>query len=281
MTTQRSSMPDPYAALDLPETSNSAPHAGPYAQPLSELTGPAVDAALLDAVRAAVGPYVPAIWRTRPIDSAETEIRTTFGTSERVTPLSAAPVPVESGESETVAEHGEAGTPPELPWIDAFLEADEADRSVAASSSAWPLDEAGAAIRALADHLLPGHADESLRATGESATGESATGESATGESATGPDASTPPLPMWGDDDLMDIMPVKAPRPSTDSDEHWAASARRETHATGHNEAAAQAFESLARRVRDGEILLPGYVAEMGDAAALALALASLLSVRR
>ena len=266
MTTQRSSMPDPYAALDLPETSNSAPHAGPYAQPLSELTGPAVDAALLDAVRAAVGPYVPAIWRTHPIDSAETEIRTTFGTSERVTPLSAAPVPVESGESETVAEHGEAGTPPELPWIDAFLEADEADRSVAASPSAWPLDEAGAAIRALADHLLPGHADESLRATGESATG---------------PGASTPPLPMWGDDDLMDIMPVKSPRPSTDSGEHWAASARRETHATGHNEAAAQAFESLARRVRDGEILLPGYVAEMGDAAALALALASLLSVRR
>ncbi len=278
MTTQRSSMPDPYAALDLPETSNSAPHAVPYAQPLSELTFPAVDAALLDAVRAAVGPYVPAIWRTRPIDSAETEIRTTFGTSERVTPLPAAPVPVESGESETVADVGAGGTPPELPWIDAFLEADEADRSVAASSSAWPLDEAGAAIRALADHLLPGHADESLRVAGEGATGEAVEMTSAV---PVAPGASTPPLPMWGDDDLMDIMPVKSPRPSTDSGEHWAASARRETHATGHNEAAAQAFESLARRVRDGEILLPGYVAEMGDAAALALALASLLSVRR
>jgi hypothetical protein len=86
---------------------------------------------------------------------------------------------------------------------------------------------------------------------------------------------------MWGDDDMMDIMPVKSPRQHVDSNEHWAARARRESERSGTNEAAALALESLARRVRDGEISIPGYTPDMGDAAALAAALAALLSVRR
>ena len=47
------------------------------------------------------------------------------------------------------------------------------------------------------------------------------------------------------------------------------------------SEAAAAALETLARRIRDGELPIPGYAPGMGDAAALAAALASLLGLRR
>ena len=114
-------------------------------------------------------------------------------------------------------------------------------------------------------------------------------------------------LDAWSDDDMMDIMPVSiaesardespvshAPvQPAADatppSETNWAAQAReREVQSpsadrqggAGQTEAAAQLLESLARRVREGELVLPGFNAEMGDAAALASALAALLGVR-
>jgi hypothetical protein len=99
---------------------------------------------------------------------------------------------------------------------------------------------------------------------------------------------------MWSDDDLLDIMP--APVQLTGNDASWSPGAagddERLTGANAgrsaasfspgaHSESAARALESLASRVRSGELVLPGYVPELGDAAALAAALAALLGIRR
>ena len=85
---------------------------------------------------------------------------------------------------------------------------------------------------------------------------------------------------MWGDEDLMDIMPVRRMRTAATEGEPWADQARRQSE-TGGAEAAASVLESLARRVRDGELTLSGYSPDMGEPAALAAALAALLGVRR
>lgn len=82
-------------------------------------------------------------------------------------------------------------------------------------------------------------------------------------------------LPMWNDDDMMDIMPVRSA--SLDEADREATQAAEQQE---HSEAAARALEGLAARVRGGELALPGYASEMGDAAALAAALAALLGVR-
>lgn len=141
-------------------------------------------------------------------------------------------------------------------------------------SDAWALDEAAEQMRALADELRD---HEGFVSDG--------------GEAARLFDASpTPePLPAWSDDDMIDIMPLRnersaastrVPTPAVSSTiEPWADRVR---HASDENaEAAAKALELLARRVRDGEISLAGYEPRLGDAAALAAALAALLGVRR
>ena len=66
---------------------------------------------------------------------------------------------------------------------------------------------------------------------------------------------------------------------SSSAIEPWADRARRAGDENA--EAAARALELLARRVREGEISLAGYEPRLGDAAALAAALAALLGVRR
>ncbi|QJR35092.1 hypothetical protein [Gemmatimonas groenlandica] len=197
-----------------------------------------------------------------------------------------------------------------LPWIDAFLSSTPAmpmrvvdepvasftppssetivDEAVAAiewpmtapapeaptPSDAWALDEAAEQMRAIADELR----DHEGIAGG-------------LGEAARLFDASPSPdpLPAWSDDDMIDIMPVqqeraatpnRAPTPASNSAlEPWADRARRAGDESA--EAAARALELLARRVRDGEISLAGYEPRLGDAAALAAALAALLGVRR
>ena len=269
------SMSTPLFSMPVSQIAHSEPDAreadrGPYARPSTSLAGHAIDAVLVDAIRATVGPYVPATLRGPRTRETAT------------TPL-----------FEATVEEGVTSSP-ELPWIDAFLDSERTDGhetspSDAATSEAdvvamsapeepsaaaeqWPLDEAGQAMRMLADEL----------GAREPSVGERAPDSSSAPLSSDAPTASTPPLAMWGDDDMMNIMPVKAsPRQDTDSNEHWAARARRESERTGTNEAAALALESLARRVRDGEISIPGYTPDMGDAAALAAALAALLSVRR
>ncbi len=198
---------------------------------------------------------------------------------------------------------------PSLPWIDNFLSATPAipmravDAPVAAYtpqasqtiigetvvsewtstdtapdaptlSDAWALDDAAEQMLALADEL---RAYDTLAGT--------------SGDAARLFDASSSPepLPAWSDDDMIDIMPVqherssapnRVPPPTAEGAlEHWADRARRSgNHST---EAAAHALDVLAQRVRDGEISLAGYDPRLGEAAALAAALAALLGVRR
>lgn len=198
---------------------------------------------------------------------------------------------------------------PSLPWIDAFLSSTPAmpmhavegpaalyaspasheivEEAVAAEwpspdsapeaptpSDAWALDEAAERMRSLADELR----DHEGIASG------------AIEPSRLFDDSPSPaPLPAWSDDDMIDIMPVqheraslptRVPTPrSTNATEPWADRARRVGDESA--EAAARALELLARRVRDGEISLAGYEPRLGDAAALAAALAALLGVRR
>ncbi len=330
------------------------PDVGPYAQPAVPRARPAVDAVLIDAIRATVGPFVPAPWRVSATEAMAEPIAgqlpaavTNTPTVELpwidtflddsapvavaaplVAPLVAPPVAdafadadvresiaaqaivaeASAVESEAVAEPLSAevvtaDTTAAADTVDATADEAMADGAMANGAMAdgvmangamlaetpttaesiaeafaadetaispeppappadiWPLDEAGAAMRALAGDMPspPRRAITPLYVP---------------------PVASTPPLPMWGDDDLMDIMPVRAPA-SDGQDEHWAASARREAERAGSPEAAARALEDLARRVRAGELELPGYAPEMGDAAALAAALAALLGVRR
>ena len=135
-------------------------------------------------------------------------------------------------------------------------------------ADAWALDDAAEQMRALADELRERDGIDGV-----------------SGEATSAPQA----LPSWGDDDLIDIMPMqkersaaphRVPTPgSIDPIEPWADRARRAGDESA--EAAARTLEVLARRVRDGEISLVGYEPRLGDAAALAAALAALLGVRR
>ena len=268
MTTRPSSLSDqPVPPAAQSELANGYRRAdtGPYALPKFLLERHAIDAVLIDAIRVDVGPYVPTLWRTRPASVIE---------------VGQVAAPSNGGGAHVVD-----APPMELPWIETFLEAEvTAEGSIVAEAQdtvidgeeatsetvdQWPLDEAGAAMRAFTDDFLV-HDARSPRAVDEDAS-----------RSAEPPVASTPPLPMWGDDDLMDIMPVMTTRAEADRGEHWAVHARRETERAGNSDAVALALESLARRVRDGDISVPGFTSEMGDAAALAAALAALLSIRR
>jgi hypothetical protein len=253
---------------------------GPYARP----TLPphrAVDAVLIDAIRASVGPFVPAPFRTA---SAATPPADTRPVS--TTPVSTTPASVGLTDTRVASVDHEADA---LPWIESFLEASEGDNDDATleqsavdaslvpeselaletdgadTTEEWPLEEAGAAIRAISDDLAR-HA-EAASAPSDDAT-------------QSVPDAAAPSLRMWNDDDMMDIMPVKAALPEAEGAEQWAARARRESE-EGSPESAARALEALASRVRSGEIQLPMFSAEMGEAAALAAALAALLNLRR
>ncbi len=314
--------------------------AGPYAQPASPMRRYPVDAVLIDAIRATIGPFVPEPWRTTPGEP-------------RRTPTSLMAVPQAPRTFDDPASRLEDDTPSdtpsvELPWIDAYLgdtavdadlgagddvaeqgaaepvtaelfvppaasaaqtaeptdrvAAEQAavepfsaelasaepvtaevsepveDRVVAESSpsevtsaaaDAWPMDEAGAALRALAGEI-PAR---------ENGAAPPADVPRAVTPLYVPPVAATPPLPMWGDDDLMDIMPVKASAAGTV--EPWAERARRESERAGNPDAAATALEALAQRVRRGELEMPSYSPDMSDAAMLAGALAALLGVRR
>ena len=237
-----------------------------------------------------VRPYVPGPWRGTPA-------------IDKPSPFSAAAVTPSvaldsstRGVATSAAASAASATVPPLPWIDAFLSSTPVlpMRAVAEpvvaepapavgtplaldaipSSEAWALDEAAERMRALAEALLDheGIASTSL-------------------ESARGFDGVSlrSPLPAWNDDDVIDLMPLRPDRAvppdrwpnaaSSGAHQAWADRVRRVDD--DNAEAGAQALELLARRVRDGEIVLAGYEPRLGDAAALAAALAALLGVRR
>lgn len=266
----------------------------PYARPVVPSGQAPIDVDSIRGVRTAAGPYVPSTWRVRLpethirelVADAVAETAVIEGTSSDVSDLPS----LVSGVS--------LGLSPDLPWIDAFVDREgetaeyeatpdigelSTDPAVSdgiplvvevaatpmeavASASAvdeWPLDDVGSAIRALADELgVAEHHDDS-----------------ASVEAPFEPPAATP-LPMWGQSDLMDIMPIRAERFAQEESEHWAAQARRETERAGNPEMAALALEALARRVRAGELSIPAFSPDLSDAAALAAALVALLGAR-
>lgn len=298
----------------------------PYAQPQTTRVPETIDAVLIDAIRAAAGPYVAAPWRAPHSAASAAEIARAFATTP--TPSLPRVESVDAPLSQTA----------ELPWIDAYLDAsteapvasanDESaaanstesvqanlisrdtshevepsfEATVAASHEAaieatshtpaapelsddgadtWPLAEAGDAMRELADQLsshdVPSHAPPIVNADQENSL-----------EPLFAVDAPAPsvkPLPMWSDDDLMDIMPVTHQAPADAGEQHWAAQARRDAQrdarASDDIESAARVLETLAKRVRDGDLQISGYSPEMSEAAAVAAALASLLNTRQ
>ena len=227
----------------------------PYARPSSSSSMSAtVDAMLIDALRASIGPYVPESARVRSVASVSSD----------------------DSLSDTSPSGVDAAEAQELPSIDAFVDHDS-----------WSLQEAGSVLSDLSRQLPPLTPRDQVPSPMNNA-----------------------PLEAWSDDDIMDIMPmasdaaparavdqqpsvdnapVSAPVVQPPAPSHWAAQAREReaiepapTHhqAPPQTEAAAQLLESLARRVRGGELVLPGFSSDMGDAAALASTLAALLGVK-
>jgi hypothetical protein len=147
----------------------------------------------------------------------------------------------------------------------ASADSDGAHAAPEASSAGWPIEEAAEALAALARELP------------------------STNDAVALPSPSQP-LPLWTEDEQwMDIMPALPTAASRDVEGETAwARAFAEPPAplepalpAGDAEAAAASLEAIARRLRAGDLAVPGYRAERGEAAALAAALASLLDARR
>ena len=241
----------------------NAPYAGPSARP----TAPHVSAAGSPRSR----PYVPAPWRTSvPSDSAELALECS---GELLPPISE--FLAEGADTSAAGTLDVVGTQDSVsydrPSFDDYLASasDETPNRV----DDWPFADAGAATAELTAELRA--PDSAPPATSQSLAAASHS--------------------MWSDDDLLDIMPT--PVQLSPADATWSpgapaqeagmhgANARREGSGSPplmeHRESAARALEGLAHRIRSGELVLPGYVPELGDAAALAAALAALLGIRR
>ncbi len=252
-----------------------------------------------------MGPYVPAAWRTGREGMVELPMLAPFAEPTAIAEFMEVAEQAEmSGLEPSAAAQPVAAPNDSLPWINAFLAATPVEPLAAipasndavvaqvpeatpaadeiralsdaidsrdalpttptatASTDEWPLEEAASELDELAHQL------ESLRPPPPPAEPE-----------ASFVDSQAPsPLPPWSDEDMVDIMPLARPL-------HMPGSQATSTgvHAPDRDqaaEAAAHALELLARRVRAGEIELPGYEPRMGDAAALVSALAALLGVR-
>ena len=234
--------------------------AAPYAFPR---TGNASANRAFDSARVKVGPYVPEPWRGTPAMDAEQAATPRAAAPRFETPRGVTPIVVETMAAPEM--------PPSYPAPVYFtpLVSQGQDDVVASAmpSDAWALDEAAEQMRALADVLrepqgLTHDVGEAARLFDETAS----------------PDL----LSAWSNDDMNErsVAPNRMPIPgAVSSIEPWADRARRS--GDGNAETAARALEVLARRVRDGEVSLNGYEPRLGDAAALAAALAALLGVRR
>lgn len=273
----------------------------PYAGPT-----PAADATESRALPAQ-RPYVPVALRSRP-HSAETE-----GTYDTDTPTQTATVDHGSAPAASNA----VAPDDSMPWISEFLASSDLDAPHADAAHPATTDSvmvAAVTATVATDHAATNNTVIDGAVTDIAATEHAATDGAASDAAATyfapaeperaedwpfadagaqaselsvelpSPDpfgdalvtgATPAALPMWNDDDMMDIMPVRSA--SLDEEDRAATAAAEQQE---HSEAAARALEGLAVRVRGGELTLPGYASEMGDAAALAAALAALLGVR-
>lgn len=155
-------------------------------------------------------------------------------------------------------------TPPDVTAV--AVEADAVDLTAPTEpEEPWAIADATEAVAELADGLVG-------RATAGDATAQ---------------DSDDEPLEPWTDDERwMDIMPaLQTPGgPDLAGETAWAR-AFAEPPAplppaplpAGDAEAAAASLEAVARRLRAGDLGVPGYRGDRGDAAALAAALAALL----
>lgn len=163
----------------------------------------------------------------------------------------------------------------ELPWIDAFA-ADETE-----AEETWPMGEAGKRLDELTESL------SSLDASRARQERTDAAAEEGVGST----DAS---LPMWNEDEWIDIMPtaIAASMPinseivdavydrPADSEAGTNASAESARVPAGP-ELTARALEALAQRIRVGEVQVPEAQPHMAEEALLAGVLASMLGWRQ
>jgi len=183
--------------------------------------------------------------------------------------------PVEGEAAYPVAEHEDA-----LPSISDYL-MDGAVVETDATATRWPIADVGEEVGRLTAGLPIGGAAEPRD---EQAADESA--------AISRPDAGSEDVAPWSDDEAwLDIMPAASPSVTRELEAQTAwARAFAEPPApvpttpatpTGNVFTAARALEDVARRLRAGELSLPSWSAEGGDAAALAATLTALLGARR
>ncbi len=173
-----------------------------------------------------------------------------------------------------------------LPVDATALEAVGAD-DAESEGDVWPLDDAGERMRALTTALDPHTTHHDAAPVTDLPEEE---------------DPRPTPMPMWTDSDFLDVMPVHEAslptdvgmpssairmssfphtpelfRPSDPTNAAMDASATNDPPRISNADATARALESLAWRVRNGDLVIPGFSVDLGDAAALATALAALL----
>ncbi len=166
-------------------------------------------------------------------------------------------------------EEGRDGAHPEISDESALSNLDESSDAppvLDSEDDTWVMNEASADIGQLADELIAVSAEASSNAPPAT--------------------AAEPHLPWQEDEAWMDIMPALPNSGGRDvaAETAWAR-AFGEPPAplpppplpTGDAQAAAASLELIARRLRAGDLSVPGFHASRGDAAALAAALAALL----
>ncbi len=199
---------------------------------------------------------------------------TTFIASQSVQQPEIPSVDHESGISESTSAQ-------DLPWIDAFA-ADVPDEE-----ERWPLGEAGKRLDELTQSLSSLDASRERLQAAERSNADAAANAGAA-------------LPMWNEDEWIDIMPtLSSDQPQQGNLEHDAPlgsmpgpvqdvrDSAAAHFASAHSamsvnvETAARALEGLAERVRAGEVRVPAFPSELGQEAMLAGLLASMLGWRQ
>ncbi len=269
------------ATVFLDRAPSASSHTSPYAGPVSLTDALADDAqrvrrfALLDQL----GPYSVGVTGARET-TPDVEIGNVEASFHEASPMADALSPIAMPWITTYLDDGAAKIAAAVEAVEAVEAVDPAAHAredveviVASSDTAlsavetvrddWPLLEAGQRLSELAAEL---------RAFERADTSESHADRHA---------VSAPSLPMWSDDELMDIMPVTHSTSRTPPVGEWATTARRDFDIANNPETAALALEGLAARVRAGTVHLPQFSAELGDAAALAAALVAVLGIRR
>lgn len=258
-------------------TANSA--RAPYAAPQTTASSSAASGAVTN-----LAPFVPREFRA-PVRSDVTvvpvaEHLANVAQETRRTPLSSSVVAPAAPISELFSDdaasstsfaafiesHDAAATEEvELPWIDAFAaEEPEAEES-------WPLGEAGKRLDELTQSL------SSLDASRERIEAEKQNAD------ALKVDVPEAPLPMWNEEEWIDIMPTSpSVADAAESVTQQSVAAPSPVSTTPLNaESAARALEGLAQRVRAGELKVPAFPTEMAQEAVLAGLLASMLGWRQ